>query len=483
MMTETPPRPRWRPSGPLICGWLLILVALFALLAVAPASAQAPSPGDPVSPDARSPADQALLAAEAALAAGDWQSALVTLAAEATDPRAAARLFDLGLALLTAAEDPRVPADVRETLLDGSIAAFRVLLVVNPEATRVRLELARAFFVRGQDGLARRQFRRVLAGDIPEPVAANVQRFLTAIEARRRWSAYGGFALAPDTNIGQASSQRTIALDVFGTGRPLNFTRDNPPPTSGVGLRLFGGGEYHHPINDRTRLRLGAGIAHTDYKTRAWDSTTLRFHLGPEMALTPRTRASLLLTTARRWDAGETSYDDPGLRLEMQHRLTPRTRLTLDLARRERRHVPRGSRALNGPRTDLTLGVSHQATPTLAVTGSLSTGREKPDRMSARTRTRGLRLGLTRDLARGWTVGVSGTLSRTRWDSRRTTADRSRRQDTTTDVTVSILKRDLTVAGFSPRLSVGTTRRRSNNTPDDQGYKRTYADISFVRQF
>jgi len=230
-------------------------------------------------------------------------------------------------------------------------------------------------------------------------------------------------------------------------------------------------------------LRLGAGLSHTDYKQRMWDSTTLRVHLGPEVALTPRTRASLLLTAARRWNADTHAYDDPGLRLELQHRLTDRTRLTLDLARRERRHADPDTRDFDGPRSDLTLGATHQATPTLTLTGSLTLGRERPDHPGGRTRTAGLRLGLTRDFARGWTVGLAGSLSRTLWDSRRTTADRTRRQDTTTGVTLSVLKRDLTLAGFSPRLSIGTTRRTSTNTPDDQSYRRHYADLSFVRQF
>jgi len=468
-------KPTRHPHHRLPLSWLCAALGFLALAVLLASFATAQ--------EALTPAETALVASQAELAAGDWEPALARLTPHADDPRVAARLFDLGLVLLQAAEDPRLPDESRTSLLDGAIAAFRAFLAANPEAVRVRLELARAFFVKGQDGLAKRHFRRVLAGDIPPQVAANVQRFLAAIEARRRWSAYGGFALAPDTNIGQASEQRVILYDPFATGQPLPFTRNNPPPTSGVGLRLFGGGESTHPLNHRTRLRLGAGIAHTDYKQRMWDSTTLRFHLGPEVALTPRTRASLLLTAARRWDAGETSYDDPGLRLETQHRLSPRTRLALDLARRERRYTPVASRDLNGPRTDGTLGLTHQATPTLTLTAALSLGREKPDRSSAHTRTRGLRLGLTRDFAQGWTVGLAVRLARTTWDTRRSTADGSRRRDTTTDATLSVLKRDLTLAGFSPRLSIGTTRRTSTNTPDDQSYRRTYADLSFVQQF
>ena len=76
------------------------------------------------------------------------------------------------------------------------------MLVDRPDLVRVRLELARAFFLKGEDTLSRDHFERVLAGDPPGAVAANVRRFLSRIRARRGWSMYLGAAVAPDTNIG-----------------------------------------------------------------------------------------------------------------------------------------------------------------------------------------------------------------------------------------------------------------------------------------
>jgi len=427
------------------------------------------------------PAEQALEAATAQLAAGDWSRAITHLQPHAADPRVATLLFEVGDALLTAANHSHLTDDQRDARLASAIAAFRAILVAQPDATRVRLELARAFFLRGQDRLARRHFQKVLAGAVPPQVAANVRGFLAAMDARRRWSAYGGFAFTPDTNIGQASTQRVIDLNTpFGI---LPLTRNNPPPTTGIGLRLFGGGEYQQPLTPRIRLRLGADVAHTDHQNQQWDHTTLRIHLGPQFALTGWATTSPLLTGARRWEAGKAVYDDLGLRLETHLRLTPRTILRLDLARRNRHHVAPDHQDLNGPHTDRTLSTTHQITPTLAVTGSLTASRDKTQRSEGRTHRRSLHLGATREFPRGWTVGLVGTYTRTIWDTRRTTADQSRRRDLTTDLAVSVLKRDFTVAGFSPRLALRTTRRRSNNAPDDQGYQRRYADLGFVRQF
>ena len=108
-------------------------------------------------------------------------------------------LFLLGLAATGAAQQPDIAEAERDALLDEAIAAFRTMLIDRPDLVRVRLELARAFFLKGQDNLSRDHFERVLAGNPPQEVAANVRRFLSEIRARRRWSMYLGTAVAPDT--------------------------------------------------------------------------------------------------------------------------------------------------------------------------------------------------------------------------------------------------------------------------------------------
>ena len=61
------------------------------------------------------------------------------------------------------------------------------MLIDRPGVVRVRLELARALFLKGENDLSRRHFEHVLAGNPPAPVLANVRRFLAEIRARRRW--------------------------------------------------------------------------------------------------------------------------------------------------------------------------------------------------------------------------------------------------------------------------------------------------------
>ena len=69
------------------------------------------------------------------------------------DDRTAA-LFHIGMTALAEAEQADSD-EARQDLYDKAIDAFRAILVNHPELVRVRLELARAFFLKGQDGLAR----------------------------------------------------------------------------------------------------------------------------------------------------------------------------------------------------------------------------------------------------------------------------------------------------------------------------------------
>ena len=121
-------------------------------------------------------------------------------------------LFRIGMTALAASE--RADSDeARRELYDKAIAAFRLILVNRPELIRVRLELARTFFLKGQDGLARRHFELVLAGGVPPVVAANIRRFMNAMQTRKRFTGYFGAAFAPDSNLNAASESEIIYID------------------------------------------------------------------------------------------------------------------------------------------------------------------------------------------------------------------------------------------------------------------------------
>lgn len=390
-------------------------------------------------------------------------------------------LFLYGMAALEASQQPGVPDKKRQALLNQAIASFHAMLVEAPGLVRMRLELARAFFLKGEHTLARRHFEQVLAGRPPPAVAANVVRFLRAMRTERRWRAHFGAAIAPDSNVNTASGDRTIFLD-FG-GQRLPFTRQGDiAPKSGLGLSLWGGGEYQYPLGPRWRLRSGANASIREYKGGDFDRHSVSVHLGPRRLIDAKTEASLLATASRQWTAGVPETDRFGIRLEGEHRLTPR--LALFARANAVRLNCRDCNHLDGPEGDVTLSASWAALPILRVSGNAGWSWARAN--SEHWRNSGPRAGLGATLAlpAGFTLGLRASLQRAEYQGRgfaHHTIDRKPREDETQTVSLSVHNRAVTVLGFSPRLSLIREERDTNAQALD--YRRNRAELSFVQQF
>ncbi len=405
---------------------------------------------------------------------------LLVAATVAYGQDATGQRFRAGMDALNAAH---VIADreARDGKLDEAIAHFRAILVNRPELVRVRLELARAFFMKEEDALARRHFEQVLAGRPPEAVVANIVRFLRTMRARRRWTAHFGAAIAPDSNLNTASGSRTIFVDTpFGR---LPFTRQGDiAPKSGLGVSLWGGGEYQYPLAPRWRLRSGANASIREYKGGDFDRHFLSAHLGPRRLIDARTEASLLATADRQWTAGAPETDRFGIRLEAEHRLTPR--LTLFGRASAARRNCRDCNWIDGPVGDVLLGAVWAALPILRVGGNAGWNWARASLEHWRSAGPRLGIGATLALPAGFTLGARASLQRTEYEGQgfaHRTIDRRPREDETQSLSVSVHNRAFTLAGFSPRLSLVREERDTNAQALD--YKRNRAELSFVRQF
>ena len=385
-------------------------------------------------------------------------------------------LFLIGLAATGASQQPGLSGDEREALLDEAIGSLRAMLIDRPDLVRIRLELARAFFLKGENDLARKHFEHVLAGSPPGPVAANVRRFLSEIRARRRWSLRAGFALAPDTNIGGTSAERIIYIN------DLPFRRDQAElTTSGIGVSVWGGWEYQHPLNERLRLRIGADASRREYAGRRFDQMFVSGHAGPRWLVGANTEASVLASAHRRWSANVPDYDAFGGRIEAGHRFTRRVTASARASWHDRRYRTR--MFLDGPAMDASLSGAWVVTPTVRADAALGWGREQPERERWRNASRWLRLGASVILPRGFTVGGSGELRRTdyegNWFPFTTTGEP--REDRTRSLRVSVHNRVFAWKGFSPQLSLVHEVRTTNAQLYD--YKRTGGELRFVRLF
>ena len=415
--------------------------------------------------------------AEALMQQGRFAEALGLLRPLAQGPEVDPGVaFLIGVAATELSQLPGVPAAARAALLDEAVAAFRFMLVNQPGLVRVRLELARAFFLQGEYDLSRAHFEHVLAGNPPAPVVANVQGFLAQIRARSRWTVHGGLALAPDTNIGASSEERIIYI------HGLPFERDAEElSTSGVGLSAWLSGEYQYPWGDRRRLRAGGDVSRRDYAGSSFDQSFVSLHAGPRWLVGENAEASVLASVRRRWMGGAQLYDALGARLETGYRVNRRVTTFGRASYHARSYRTQGH--LDGPAADVMIGSAWTVSPTVRADAALGWGRERTDLERWRHERNWLRLGVTVALPRGFTVGGSGEVRWTDYEGDwfPHTAGGAAREDRTRSLRLSVHNRAFAWKGFSPRVSLVHEVRDTNAQLYD--YERTGGELSVVRVF
>ena len=463
-----------------LCRTLALAACLACLTLAVPAwtADEEPPSATPESAEAAAVEDKAVRAeAKALIDRGRFTDALSLLRPRLdVRPVDANTLFLYGLAAVGGAQQPGLEDDVREALLDSAITAFHTMLISRPGLVRVRLELARAFYLKGEDDLARRHFEFVLAGNVPASVAANVRDFLNQIRARKRWSFTLGAAIAPDSNIGAGSDERII--HIFG----FPFRRDQEElTTSGVGVSVWGGAEYQVPVAERLRLRAGGSFSRREYEGSQFDQLFLATHLGPRWLIDRDTDASVLLSGRQNWLGTVKDHHALGGRVEVGHRVSRAVTVQARASWHGRRYRTRT--ALDGPVWDASLRGIWVVTSTVRANVSAGYARERPSSNSQRNRSRWLGVGVSVNLPLGFTVGGGGEYRRANYESGwfPFVPDNGARKDTTRLLRASVHNRAFTVLGFSPQLVAVREERKSN--AQLHGYERTRGELRFVQQF
>lgn len=131
---------------------------------------------------------------------------------------------------------------------EGVLALERY--VINfPDNMQARLELARGYFVLGEDSRAREEFNGVLKANPPPAVAANIERFINALDARQSsyrttTGVYGEVGFGHDTNVNGGVGSAGIVVPVFGSVRVGASGVKTAADFSWLAL----GGEIIHPF-------------------------------------------------------------------------------------------------------------------------------------------------------------------------------------------------------------------------------------------
>ena len=248
-----------------------------------------------------------------------------------------------------------------------------------------------------------------------------------------------------------------------------------------MGLSLWTGGEYQHPLGERVRLRAGGDLSRREYAGARFDQTQLGLHAGPRWLAGARTDLSLLGSARRSLVYGSADYDALGGRFEAHRRLTPRVSVTGRASWHDRRY--REDSHLDGPVRDFSLSGSWVAAPTVRLDGALGYGTERPELVRNRNTSRWLRVGVEKALPKGFSLGASAQLRWTDYEGEWPphTPPGELREDRTRTLSASVHHRRFTLYGFSPELALTNEARTTNAQLYD--YRKNTAELRFVRQF
>ncbi|MBL8631095.1 MAG: DUF560 domain-containing protein [Rhodospirillaceae bacterium] len=252
-------------------------------------------------------ADQSLEKARTALLSGDTATAERELA----QSQGASDINDYDFLRGTLA--------VQQKDYDTAIAAFRAMLSRDPTLNRVRLDLAQAYYLKGDDIAATYHFRAAVAQGLPPEVAANVTKYLEDIRRRKRWDASMSLALAPDTNINAATTADSVTL--FG----LPFVLDPAAQKkSGIGVTGSAAGSYRFVVSDNVRLKMGAAGYATEYGNADYSDRNISANIGPVFVRGGDDEVGISAIASRRWFGGKGFTQSMGVRIEGQKTLSPR---------------------------------------------------------------------------------------------------------------------------------------------------------------
>lgn len=375
------------------------------------------------------------------------------------DPAAAGRLLD---------EVDPAAADINDLdFLRGTLAMqtgryrdaagfFAGILARDPGLNRVRLELARARFMAGDDGEAERQFRAAVAAGVPQAVARNVAGFLGELRRRRHYDLDFGIGVAADSNVNVATTAQSV--DLFG----LPFQIDQSArKTSGYGLALNASGNYQWDITADTRLKIGAVLYDAEYKDSDFTDRQALLYAGPRFMFRDNSEFSIFATGAHRWLGGKNLTEAYGIRLEGEKPFGRRFLLNGAVGWQNQTYLRSQFSAYSGPIYQANAVLSYAQTGGF-LRGTLGVVREHARIAALRDWQYVVGAGIYRHtLPLRFSAYVSTQIALVRYDAPLAVFGVKRR-DEQIDVRLSLSNAKFTFGRFTPIVSYVHTERLSN---------------------
>ena len=351
-------------------------------------------------------------------------------------------------------------------------AALYFIAILNhkPDLSRVRLELARAYFLDKNYADATFQFELAKGGELPPEVLANVDRFLDLIRRQKNWTL--DFSMNPmlDSNINQTSGAKEECLDFIDitTGADVGtLCRPLDGKAGGVGLNINANLDYFKRFNQDWGLKASAGFNVLEYKRRSYDDYSLYAALGPRYLWT-NGEASLQPTFRKRWYAGKEYRDEYGLRADGR-RMWNRVILDANASYTMIEYAnPFLNSILRGPSWGARLQPRYILNDRTFVQVGLEFLREDAKDAAYANDNWSYSLGAYRALPYGFSLFLEGSLSKSRYHTsqwfvtRDNMIDETTRRDKTWGLTTSLSNNRFEKYNLTPILRYSYIKRTSN---------------------
>lgn len=402
-----------------------------------------------------------LAAAQNLVATGQLDAARDLLVRRlSADPDAVDVLFMLGM----------IAIDKND--LPSAIVRFRQALVHEPNAARIRLELARTLFLAKKDEEADYHFKLAIAAKPPAAVIANIARFREAIRARRAWRFNLNFGIAPDSNINAATDRERV--DIFG----LPFELD-PSARARSGTGIIAGGDANIRLMRSTKvpLYLGAYGRVDRYPDHRFDDIYLGGEAGPEFRFAGG-RLRVAATAFNRWYGGEQLVTSLGGRVNFDKVVGGKLGMEASLAMRHNAYAGRDD--VDGWDIEAALSANRALGPStlgFAYAGIQRSIAADPGQSNWQAR---IGVGLLKEIGWGLRPQLAIEAGHQINDAPLALFGKTRR-DWRLQASASLYKRDWNVMGFAPLIRVSYTRTFSTIILYDQ--KRLRAEFGITKAF
>jgi len=376
--------------------------------------------------------------------------------------------------------DPKIRAEARfrkgmmladaRRYRDAAIA-FRALLDEQPDAARVRLELARVLALMGDESGARRQLRQAEAGGLPPDVAVTVGQFDRVLRSHKNFGGTFEIALAPDSNVNRATQARVLDTIIA----PLTLSED-ARAQSGVGVHLAGQTYARFGIANGVSLvpRL-SGLGNL-YRDGAFDDVSGSALIGFEWQRT-HSRISASAGRTWRWYGGHAYAHTDAASLNWLHSLGRRAQL---IAAASISKVTYARNDLqNGRIYDVNLTVERALSARSGLSVSASATRQTARDPGYATAAGGVTLVGWREAGRT-TLFASGGLRRTEGDTALFLYGERRREWLAT-ARAGATFRGIQAYGFAPFVRMSYERNQSSLQLYD--YRRLAGEFGITRAF